>query len=226
MNRTLVRLFVLLPLAGCTSTQNTTVQQVPPVVQQKSLPTEHVSPSQPFDYYLLNLSWSPEFCTTHPSAVECPQHLGFILHGLWPQENSGKYLENCSAAPGPTNPSTYTDLCPDPGLLQHEWKTHGTCSGLGPDAYFTLARTVVHSVRIPATLVQLHQQISLPPGKIIALFQKANPNFPATSLTISCGNNHLTAVEVCMNKSGQVVACGPIRSCRANTIRITPPGGS
>lgn len=35
-----------------------------------------------FDYYLLTLSWSPEFCLTHPSAAECSAHPGFILHGL------------------------------------------------------------------------------------------------------------------------------------------------
>ena len=33
-----------------------------------------------FDYYLLNLSWSPEFCATHANAPECAQHLRFILH--------------------------------------------------------------------------------------------------------------------------------------------------
>lgn len=224
MKRTLALLLALLPLAGCTSQQKTATPPLQPTsVQQRSATVDRASTSQPFDYYLLNLSWSPEFCSTHPSAVECPQHLGFILHGLWPQENSGKYLENCSTAPGPANPAAYADLYPDPGLLQHEWKTHGTCSGLGPDAYFTLARMAVHSVSIPAALTQLHQQISLPPAQIITLFQQANPNFPATSLAVSCGNNRLTAIEVCMNKSGQAIPCGPIRSCRANTVRITPP---
>jgi ribonuclease T2 len=53
--------------------------------------------------------------------------------------------------------------------------------------------------------------------------QTANPSFPANSILISCGNNYLTAVEVCMDKQAQPIACGPIRSCRANTVRITPP---
>jgi ribonuclease T2 len=178
---------------------------------------------QNFDYYLLNLSWSPEFCHSHANAPECAQHLAFTLHGLWPQNNSGPFIENCSTAPGPQNPSQYSDIYPDLGLLRHEWQTHGTCSGLPPDAFFTLARTAVHSVAIPATLSQLDHQISLPPAQIIDLFRTANPSFPASSIAISCGNNYLTAVEVCMDKQARPIACGPIRSCRANTVRITPP---
>ena len=40
-----------------------------------------------FDYYLLTLSWAPEFCATHegnaPSSECGPAwHLGFVVHGL------------------------------------------------------------------------------------------------------------------------------------------------
>src|SRR5579872_3051728 len=85
-----------------------------------------------FDFYLLNLSWSPEFCTTH-SSPECASHPGFVVHGLWPQNTDGTYPENCSSAPGPANPSQYIDVIPTASLVQHEWATHGTCSGLAPD---------------------------------------------------------------------------------------------
>jgi ribonuclease T2 len=179
--------------------------------------------AQSFDYYLLNLSWSPEFCYSHPSAAECAQHRAFTLHGLWPQNTGGSYPENCSTAPGPRDPAEFSDLYPDAGLLRHEWKTHGTCSGLGPDAFFTLARKAIHSVRIPDELSTLKRQISMPPGKILDLFARSNPAFPRDSLALSCGNNYLTAVEVCMDKSLQPIACGPIRTCRANTVRIPPP---
>ena len=35
-----------------------------------------------FDYYLLNLSWSPEFCTLHDTDAQCAPRPGFIVHGL------------------------------------------------------------------------------------------------------------------------------------------------
>jgi ribonuclease T2 len=181
------------------------------------------SDAQTFDYYLLNLSWSPEFCHSHPNATECAQHSNFVLHGLWPQNKDGTYPQNCSNTPGPADPSQYSDIYPDAGLLQHEWRTHGTCSGLAPDAFFTAARSAFQSFAVPPALAKLTRQISLPPAQILDLVTQANPKIPSSSLALSCGNNYLTAVEVCLNKSGQPTACGPIRSCRANTVRIPPP---
>ena len=181
------------------------------------------SAAQPFDYYLLNLSWSPEFCYSHPNATECASHPAFVLHGLWPQNTDGTYPQNCSNASGPANPSQYADIYPDPGLLQHEWRTHGTCSGLSPDAFFTAARTAFHAIVIPPTLTQLTSQISLPPAQILDLVTTANPAITSSSLALSCGNNYLTAIEVCLDKHLQPTTCGPIRSCRANTVRIPPP---
>jgi ribonuclease T2 len=176
-----------------------------------------------FDFYLLNLSWSPEYCHSHPTAAECAAHSTFVLHGLWPENNDGSYPQNCSNAPGPANPSQYSDIYPDAGLLEHEWQTHGTCSGLSPDAFFQLARAAFHSVTIPPTLQTLSSQTSLPPDQIVGLFTASNPAIPGSSLVVSCGNNYLTAVEVCLDKSLHAVACSGVRSCGANTVKIPAP---
>jgi ribonuclease T2 len=215
-------LLILLILVGCTPPPQPTPEPAPRphAAVASAIPT---NASQPFDYYLLNLSWSPEFCHSHPNATECASSPAFVLHGLWPQNTDGTYPQNCSDTRGPSDPSQFSDIYPDAGLLQHEWRTHGTCSGLAPDAFFTAARAAFHSIAIPPTLTQLTSQISLPPEQILGLFTAANPSIPRSSLALSCGNNYLTAVEVCLNKSGQPTPCGPIRSCRANTVRIPPP---
>jgi ribonuclease T2 len=179
--------------------------------------------SAAFDYYLLNLSWSPEFCHSHPTAAECAAHSRFVLHGLWPENNNGTYPENCSSAPGPADPSQYSDIYPDAHLLEHEWKTHGTCSGLSADDFFSSARKAFHSVTIPPKLAGLESQISMPPDQVLGLFTASNPQIPRAALALSCGSNYLTAVEVCLNKSLQPTACSGVRSCRANTVRIPPP---
>jgi ribonuclease T2 len=176
-----------------------------------------------FDYYLLNLSWSPEFCYSHPSAQECAAHDAFVLHGLWPENIDGTYPENCSNAPGPADPGKYSDLYPDAGLLDHEWRTHGTCSGLSADAFFATARAAYRSVRIPPELANLKQQTSMPPAEILGLFTERNPGIPRSSLVLSCGHNFLTAVEACLDKSLHPTACSGVRSCRANLVRIPPP---
>jgi ribonuclease T2 len=213
-------LLILLLLAACEPSPKPTPEPAPrPRAAALALPDA----AQSFDYYLLNLSWSPEFCHSHPNATECASRATFVLHGLWPQNTDGTYPQNCSNDPGPRNPATFSDIYPDSGLLRHEWRTHGTCSGLSPDAFFTAARAAFHSVVIPPTLAQLSSQISLPPVQILDLFTTANPSIPPSSLALSCGNNYLTAIEVCVDKQLRPTACGPIRSCRANTVRIPPP---
>jgi ribonuclease T2 len=215
-------LALLLTLSACKATPNT--DSATPSPSAASEPTHpRVATGSGFDYYLLNLSWSPEFCYSHPNAPECASHPAFVLHGLWPQNSNGGYPENCSNAPGPTDPASFSDIYLDQGLLEHEWHTHGTCSGLGANDFFTTARTAYKSVAIPATLSNLSSQISMPPDEIISLFSRANPLLPRESVAISCGHNFLTAVEVCLDKSLHPIACGPIRSCRANTVRIPPP---
>jgi ribonuclease T2 len=214
-------LALFLPLTGCSPhPQNAAA---PAESRSGDVGTTSGTSASGFDFYLLNLSWSPEFCHSHPNATECAAHAAFVLHGLWPQNNGGGYPENCSDAPGPADPAQYKDIYPDQGLLAHEWHTHGSCSGLSADSFFAVARTAYHSVNIPPKLATLSSQISLPPDEILGLFTESNPNLPASSLALSCGNNYLTAVEVCLDKSLHPIACDAVRSCRARTVRIPPP---
>lgn len=194
------------------------------VPQSTAKSRHHHSPTATrFDFYLMNLSWSPEFCLTHHGAKECALHSTFVLHGMWPQNNDGTYPHDCSNAPGPADPSKYSDIYPDPSLLQHEWSKHGTCSGLSPDQYFSAARKAFQSVKIPAQLAGLKSQTSMTPAQILNLFTTSDPQIPQPSMALSCGNNDLTAFEVCLDKNFSPIACSGVRSCRANSVRITPP---
>jgi len=210
-------LALLLSLTSCKS-PSPSESAKPSSTQHASLPL-----GSGFDYYLLNLSWSPEFCHSHPDAPECATHSTFVLHGLWPQNYDGTYPENCSSAPRPSDPASYKDIYPDQGLLQHEWRTHGTCSGLSAGAFLSTARAAYKSVAIPQKLQSLTQQTSMSPNQIMNLFMEDNPKIPRESLAVSCGNNYLTAVEICLDKSLKPVQCGPIRACRAVIVRIPPP---
>jgi ribonuclease T2 len=180
--------------------------------------------SQPgvFDYYLFTLSWSPEFCHSHADKPECQSgHHGFVVHGLWPQFVDG-YPENCSRKPGLADPSSMSDLMPDPGLVDHEWTTHGTCSGLDPGHYFEQIRQAFASIKIPARLAAPAHPFSMTPEEIKQEFLQSNSSLKMEDLTVSCGNNYLTAVSVCMTKSLEPAPCQGLRDCRANTIRVTP----
>jgi ribonuclease T2 len=173
-----------------------------------------------FDYYLLTLSWSPEFCHSHADKPECQSgHHGFVLHGLWPQYIDG-YPENCSTAPGLSNPAEMTDIMPDPGLVVHEWSTHGTCSGLDAESYFKLLRQAFTSVKIPDRFVSAPANFSISPQDVKSAFVQSNPSVSANEMTVSCGNNYLTAVSLCLTKDLKPTACQNLRDCRANVIRV------
>lgn len=173
-----------------------------------------------FDYYLLTLSWSPEFCYSHADKPECLSgHYGFVVHGLWPQYVDG-YPEHCSNAPGLSNPQEMKDIMPDADLVAHEWITHGTCSGLDAESYFQLLRRAFTSVRVPERFVAPHKNFSISPEEVKRDFIQANPDFNADELTVSCGNNYLTAVSLCMTKELKATACRNLRDCRANVIRV------
>jgi ribonuclease T2 len=60
------------------------------------------------------------------------------------------------------------------------------------------------------------------PADIKQDFLQANPNLKIENLTVSCGNNYLTAVSVCMTKTLEPTACQSLRDCRANSVKIPP----
>jgi len=160
-----------------------------------------------FDYYLLTLSWSPEFCYSHPQKPECQSgHHGFVVHGLWPQYAQG-YPENCSTAAGLANPAEMDDIMPDASLVAHEWTTHGTCSGLDAEAYFKLLRQAFQSVKVPERFAVPRENFSIPPQDVKSEFVRDNPKFSADEMTVSCGNNYLTAVSFCMSKDLKPIVC-------------------
>ncbi len=96
----------------------------------------HAGESAPgdFAYYLLSLSWSPAFCLSSPGSAECngPRRYGFIVHGLWPQNERG-WPEHCDVHRDVPDDVVrgIADLMPARALVYHEWSAHGTCSGQG-----------------------------------------------------------------------------------------------
>jgi ribonuclease T2 len=201
-------------------TSGAAAQSVPRT--RRARPAASAQPGE-FDFYLLNLSWSPEFCSTHPGNPQCAARPGFIVHGLWPQNTDGTYPENCGGMAKPPNTAAYLDIMPTIPLIIHEWQTHGTCTGLNPEGYFSRVRTAFRSVEIPPMFAATQEPpTSIPPATLIAQFSRANPSFPPDSFALSCGNNYLTAIEVCFDKDIRPEACQGVRSCRANVVKLAP----
>ena len=193
-----------------------------------------------FDFYLLNLSWAPEFChnvqvlpqseravrrhrRVQDVSTECTTPHGFVLHGLWPQNFNGTFPANCSTRPGLADYTPFLDITPSLTLLQHEWSKHGTCTTLAPADFFATARKAFNEVKVPPQITSATQQLTLKPDDILGEFYAANPGFPRGSLVLSCGRNFLTAIEVCISKSTlRPIACQGLTTCRANVVKVEP----
>ena len=178
-------------------------------------------PTGRFDYYLFTLSWSPEYCHSHPSAQQCGgDHPGFVVHGLWPQFNNGQWPSACSSERGLSNPSSMLDIMPDSRLIQHEWTTHGTCTGLTANQYFGVIRQAYKAIRIPSSLVGPTRTTTRSAGEIKQMFADINPGLSSDEIVVSCHNRYLSAVAFCLAKNLRPTTCQAVRDCTARAIRI------
>ncbi|NBQ38398.1 MAG: ribonuclease T [Alphaproteobacteria bacterium] len=95
-----------------------------------------------FDFYVLALSWSPTYCANGGDKRSTDQcHIGamndFVVHGLWPQFESG-YPTECPSdekALPKTTLEAASHIFPDIRLADHEWKRHGSCTARAPAEY-------------------------------------------------------------------------------------------
>ena len=137
-----------------------------------------------FAYYTLALSWSPTYCETEGrgrKGLQCagPRPFAFVLHGLWPQHAKG-WPESCDIGAKPWVPrkviDAMLDIMPARGLVIHQYKKHGTCSGLGAKAYFDLSRRLFEQIQIPARYLGPRQAFAgEPKGNRIGLHQRPIP---------------------------------------------------
>ena len=181
-----------------------------------------------FDYYLVSLSWSPSYCLTHPDdPEECGNRgYGFVLHGLWPQYRDGGWPQHCASAAAPTVRTVERTLAfmPSRRLIEHEWLTHGSCTGLDPDAYFELADRAFAAIRIPPPLRTPERSPALSAEQVVRAFAAANPGLDDGMISVQCHDGYeLTEVRVCVDKDTLAPQrCGGrVRnSCRYGTLKI------
>lgn len=176
-----------------------------------------------FDFYLLDMPWSPEFCSIADTSAQCqPPQQSFVVHGLWPQNNDGSYPVFCAQQQGPANPRENFDITPDLQLLTHEWAKHGTCSAQNPTRFFQMEHQAFASIHIPPAFDRVDHEISMSPSEILDLFYKANPQLPHGSLVVSCRANHFTAIEACFTTGLRPMQCLGLRPCAQSSLEIAP----
>jgi ribonuclease T2 len=199
-------------------------------------PRAHVAGE--FDYYTLVLSWSPTHCVTAESGRDDEQcarsdglRYGFVLHGLWPQYENG-YPEACRIGRRPYVPdnviNSMLDVMPSRGLVIHEYRRHGTCSGLDPQKYYMLSRALYKRVSIPARFNNPFEPQFVSPGEVVREFVRANPGLQPDMMAVTCAGpgNRLRDVRICLTRDGRPRRCTgneqQNKLCRADRMHVPP----
>ena len=184
-----------------------------------------------FDYYVLSLSWSPNWCALEGDARGSPQcedrhDHGWILHGLWPQFHRGwpSYCPTVEPAPTRRMTAEMADIMGTPGLAWHQWRKHGVCTGLSASDYYALSRDAYGRITRPEILRKLDRTVKLPAAVVEDAFLEANPTLEPDGITITCRQGHIQEARICLSRDLAPVPCGRdvVRDCRLRDAVFTP----
>jgi ribonuclease T2 len=186
-----------------------------------------------FDFYVLTLSWSPGFCDTggenkSPEQCDVGSGAGFVTHGLWPDNADRADPSECGLRPD-FAPSEALKLgekvYPTRALAIHEWREHGTCTGLEAEAYFRAVQYAHDEFTIPDQLKHPTERFSISPDEIEKQFISVNANLTADSMAVTCGRGELIDVRFCLTKDLRAFALCPKvagHTCHAREISVSP----
>lgn len=184
-----------------------------------------------FDYYVLSLSWSPNWCALQgdrQGSEQCEERYdyGWVMHGLWPQYQRGfpSFCQSGQRPPSRALTMGMADIMGTAGLAWYQWKKHGVCTGLSASDYYALSRLAYEKVVRPPVFRKLERTVKLPAAVVEQAFLKANPDWKADMLTITCKNGYIQEARLCLTKDLDPVSCGQdvIRDCRMTDALFTP----
>jgi ribonuclease T2 len=188
------------------------------------------APAGTFDFWVLALSWSPGFCEATGSGrgreqCEAGRQLGFVVHGLWPQFESGypSFCEPGGRFPARAAVDGARDLFPDESLARYQWRKHGTCSGLAPTEYYRAVRLARERVRVPDRLEKPATSAKVLAAEIERAFAQVNPDLRPDMMAVACGRRIFQEIRICLTRDLRAFrACPEVDrdGCRAGEITV------
>ena len=175
-----------------------------------------------FDYYVMALSWSSNWCALEGDARRDPQcdagrGITFVLHGLWPQNERGwpSYCRTDQRDPSRGETAAMADVFGGAGAAFHQWKKHGRCAGLSARDYYDLAREAFGAIRIAAVFPKINKDLKVPAEVVEGAFLEANPGLLRDQITVTCRAGRIQEVRICLTKDLTPRRCGDdvIRDC-------------
>jgi len=188
-------------------------------------------PPGAFDYYVLSLSWTPTWCALEGDArgsAQCDegQGYGFTLHGLWPQYEEGwpSFCPTTDRPPSRAMTESMVDIMGSSGLAWHQWRKHGSCSGLSAEQYFRLSRLAYERVTEPSVLRALDRAVRLPAEVVEEAFLEENRSLTDEMLTVTCREGRVQEVRICLTRGLEPRDCAPdvARDCTLREALFAP----
>ena len=78
------------------------------------------------------------------------------------------------------------DIMGSSGLAWHQWKKHGSCSGLSAEEYFAKSRKANRTITQPKFLNRLDELVRILASVIEDAFVQLNPFLERDMITITC----------------------------------------
>lgn len=176
-----------------------------------------------FDYYVLALSWSANWCAQEGDDRNDPQceagrGATWVVHGLWPQHETGwpSYCRTVERDPSRGETAAMADVFGGAGQAFYQWKKHGRCAGLSAADYYDTARRAFGSITLPPVFKALSKDVRLPAAVVEEAFIEANPGMARDQITITCSEGRIQEARICLTRDLAPRRCGDdvIRDCR------------
>jgi ribonuclease I len=169
------------------------------------------------EFYLGALSHPPTLCCKKPKLCKEVASSSLSVHGLWPSRVAGHNPMNCAVPSAMESASAPRPLS---RREAHEWRKHGSCSGLTQDYYFLEERrlgmsepvrhlrTVLDRGRAAGALhVDMEELVRLPPGT------SKSSSSSSSSLAVKTSQDcRLEEITLCLSKAadgsfGRLIPC-------------------
>jgi ribonuclease T2 len=122
-------------------------------------------------------------------------------------------------------------IMPSKSLIIHQWRKHGTCSGLGMYDYFDLIQSLFRKVKIPARYLTPLAPVTTTSEALLTDFVKTNRGLSADMMSLVCkprsSGARLAELRICFSPDGQFTQCRPRRrsDCGAAALVLPPVSG-
>jgi ribonuclease T2 len=188
-----------------------------------------------FDYYVLALSWQPQFCKSQHYVGGCQTPTEYMkyhptIHGLWPNYNNASFPSFCTKEKlrqdtiHEIGKDTIDQHWPDvktnysTRFIAYEWAKHGTCSDLNQLEYVRATIDLAKALGTPSVISNnLGQSVST--DAIRWAYGGQNK-----TVALVCSGPYLSEVRTCHDKSMKQIPCpvSVIRrdNCKSNTTKI------